>query len=122
MNRAFRGLGFGAALAIAVLTLGFSAAAQTDNFMSECQQGSSAADPVKACCTPENPRGGRPEESIDPVQPDIPIPRKVVKGGSHLCSPSYCLRYRPAARSPEMIDTATSHIGFRCVVRPAPAR
>jgi formylglycine-generating enzyme len=81
-----------------------------------------AADPVKACCTPENPRGGRPEESIDPAQPDIHIPRKVVKGGSHLCSPSYCLRYRPAARSPEMIDTATSHIGFRCVVRPAPAR
>ena len=75
------------------------------------------ADPVKACCTPENPRGGRAEASLDPAQPDMRIPRKVVKGGSHLCCPSYCLRYRPAARSPEMIDTATSHIGFRCVAR-----
>lgn len=74
-------------------------------------------DPVKACCTPENPRGGRREESLDPAQPSIRIPRKVVKGGSHLCSPSYCLRYRPAARSAEMVDTATSHIGFRCVLR-----
>ena len=76
-----------------------------------------AADPVKSCCTPENPRGPKSEESFDPAQPEIRIPRKVVKGGSHLCSPSYCLRYRPAARSPEMVDTSTSHIGFRCVVR-----
>jgi len=41
----------------------------------------------------------------------------VIKGGSHLCAPSYCLRYRPAARQPEAIDTSTSHIGFRCVIR-----
>lgn len=41
------------------------------------------------------------------------IPRRVLKGGSHLCSPSYCLRFRPAARSPQSEDTATSHIGFR---------
>ena len=46
------------------------------------------------------------------------IPRKVIKGGSHLCAPSYCLRYRPAARQGEAIDTSTSHIGFRCLVRP----
>ena len=65
----------------------------------------------------ENPRGGQLEQSFDPAQPQIRIPRKVVKGGSHLCSASYCLRYRPAARSPEMIDTATGHIGFRCAVR-----
>ena len=45
------------------------------------------------------------------------IPRKVIKGGSHLCAPSYCLRYRPAARQGEAVDTATSHIGFRCIVR-----
>ncbi len=74
-------------------------------------------DPAKSCCAPQNPRGGVQEQSFDPAQPEIRIPRKVLKGGSHLCSPSYCLRYRPAARSPEMIDTATSHIGFRCVVR-----
>jgi formylglycine-generating enzyme required for sulfatase activity len=42
----------------------------------------------------------------------------VVKGGSHLCAPNYCLRFRPAARQGEEIDTSTSHIGFRCVVRP----
>ena len=46
------------------------------------------------------------------------IPRRVIKGGSHLCAPSYCLRYRPAARQGEAVDTSTSHIGFRCVVRP----
>ena len=64
-----------------------------------------------------NPRGGPERLSFDPSQPEIRIPRKVLKGGSHLCAPSYCLRYRPAARIPQMIDTATSHIGFRCVVR-----
>jgi hypothetical protein len=41
----------------------------------------------------------------------------VLKGGSHLCAPNYCRRYRPAARQPQMIDSATSHLGFRCVVR-----
>ncbi len=46
------------------------------------------------------------------------IPRQVIKGGSHLCAPSYCLRYRPAARQGETIDTSTSHLGFRCVIRP----
>jgi len=40
----------------------------------------------------------------------------VIKGGSHLCAPSYCLRYRPAARQGEEADTATSHIGFRCII------
>ncbi len=40
--------------------------------------------------------------------------RKVIKGGSHLCAPSYCHRFRPAARQPEAIDTSTSHLGFRC--------
>ena len=45
--------------------------------------------------------------------------RQVIKGGSHLCAPSYCLRYRPAARQAETIETSTTHIGFRCVVHPA---
>lgn len=55
--------------------------------------------------------------SIDRRHPGAGIPRKVVKGGSHLCAPSYCRRYRPAARQPQMIDSAMSHLGFRCVVR-----
>ena len=75
------------------------------------------ADAPKACCIPENPRGGREDESYDPCQPNIKIPRKVLKGGSHLCAPNYCRRYRPAARHAEPVDTSTSHVGFRCVVR-----
>ena len=52
-----------------------------------------------------------------PPTTDGEFPRRVIKGGSHLCAPSYCLRFRPAARQGEAIDTSTSHIGFRCVVR-----
>jgi formylglycine-generating enzyme required for sulfatase activity len=77
------------------------------------------AEPVKACCVPRNPLGPRAEDSYDPRQPEIKIPRKVLKGGSHLCAPNYCRRYRPAARFPEPIDTSTCHVGFRCIVRPA---
>ena len=78
------------------------------------------ADAPKACCIPENPRGGREDGSYDPRQPNIRIPRKVIKGGSHLCAPNYCRRYRPAARHAEAIDTSTSHLGFRCVMRIRP--
>ena len=53
------------------------------------------ADAPKACCVPEDPRGGPEAASYDPCQPNIKIPRKVIKGGSHLCAPSYCRRYRP---------------------------
>ncbi len=55
--------------------------------------------------------------SYDPAQPQFEVPRKVIKGGSFLCADNYCLRYRPAARRPQMIDTGMSHIGFRCVKR-----
>lgn len=75
------------------------------------------ADAPKACCVPQNPRGGPEADSYDPRLPAIRIPRKVLKGGSHLCAPNYCRRYRPAARHAEPIDTSTSHVGFRCVVR-----
>jgi formylglycine-generating enzyme required for sulfatase activity len=57
------------------------------------------------------------EPRFDPNQPRVRIPRRVVKGGSFLCADSYCARYRPAARRPQMIDTGMSHIGFRCVSR-----
>jgi formylglycine-generating enzyme required for sulfatase activity len=73
---------------------------------------------IKACCIPRNPRGAPEDQSYDPRQPHIRIPRKVIKGGSHLCAPNYCRRYRPAARFPEPIDTSTCHLGFRCIVRP----
>jgi formylglycine-generating enzyme len=76
------------------------------------------ADATKACCIPQNPRGGPEGASHDPGQPNIRISRKVLKGGSHLCAPNYCRRYRPAARHAEPVDTSTCHVGFRCVVRP----
>jgi len=71
-----------------------------------------------ACCVPRNPRGPKVEASYDPHQPQFRVPRKVIKGGSFLCADSYCRRYRPAARRPQMVDTGMSHIGLRCVVRP----
>ncbi|MGH3523956.1 MAG: formylglycine-generating enzyme family protein, partial [Mycobacterium sp.] len=77
------------------------------------------ADADKPCCIPVNPRGGTRGASYDPAQPQFPIPRKVIKGGSYLCADSYCMRYRPAARRPQMIDTGTSHIGMRCILREA---
>lgn len=70
-----------------------------------------------ACCVPANPRGGKERHSIDPADALGRIGRKVLKGGSHLCAPSYCQRYRPAARHAQAIDSSTSHIGFRCIVR-----
>ena len=75
------------------------------------------ADDDKPCCVPQNPRGASIDESYDPAQPQFRIPRKVIKGGSFGCADSYCMRYRPAARRPQMVDTGMSHIGFRCVIR-----
>jgi formylglycine-generating enzyme required for sulfatase activity len=66
--------------------------------------------PASGCCAPRNPRG---EAGM------VSIPRRVLKGGSHLCAPNYCSRYRPAARHAHEVDTSTSHIGFRCVARRA---
>ncbi len=71
-----------------------------------------------SCCVPANPRGGTRGGSIAGHDPSR-IPRKVMKGGSHLCAPNYCQRYRPAARYAQPVDTTTGHVGFRCVRRPA---
>ena len=68
------------------------------------------------CCALVNPRGGERETSYDSQIP-VRIPRKVMKGGSFLCAPNYCRRYRPAARMAQPIDTSTCHLGFRCVIR-----
>jgi len=72
-------------------------------------------DALKPCCGPTNPRVTSKEASYGPGET---IPRKVIKGGSHLCAPNYCFRYRPAARQAEAVDTSTCHIGFRCIFRP----
>lgn len=66
-----------------------------------------------SCCGPD----AAATASLDPALPASRIPRKVLKGGSHLCAPNYCRRYRPAARFPQPIDTSTCHVGFRCIVR-----
>lgn len=71
----------------------------------------------KPCCGGAVARGGERERSYDPAMPDIKIPRKVTKGGSFLCAPNYCRRYRPAARMPQPVDTSTCHVGMRLVVR-----
>ena len=75
---------------------------------------------AQACCTVTKPSGGDLAGSYDPLLAAHPvqIARKVIKGGSHLCAENYCRRYRPAARMPQAIDTSTSHLGFRCIVRP----
>jgi formylglycine-generating enzyme required for sulfatase activity len=65
------------------------------------------ANGAASCCAPRDPRSSAQER----------FPRRVIKGGSHLCAPNYCLRYRPAARQGEAVDSTTGHIGFRCVVR-----
>jgi formylglycine-generating enzyme required for sulfatase activity len=71
-----------------------------------------------ACCAPQNPRVTDPEGSYAAAgEPGAQIPRKVIKGGSHLCAPNYCLRYRPSSRQPQMVETSTAHLGFRCIVR-----
>ena len=73
-----------------------------------------------ACCTLTNPRGGTAEDSRNPRAAEgLRIPRKVMKGGSYLCAPNYCKRYRPAARMPQDVDTSTCHLGFRCISRAA---
>jgi formylglycine-generating enzyme len=73
---------------------------------------------TSSCCGKINPRGGEMEKSYDPCVQEVKIPRKVMKGGSYLCAPNYCRRYRPAARMAQPIDTSTGHLGFRCIVRP----
>ena len=78
-----------------------------------------SADAAKPCCIPSNPRVDSSDASFDPLQPEIRIPRRVLKGGSFLCAPNHCRRYRPAARHAEAVDTSTCHVGFRCVMRPS---
>lgn len=72
---------------------------------------------AKPCCIPHNPRVDSAGPDLIADQTGTHIPCRVLKGGSHLCAPNYCLRYRPAARQGEMVDSSASHIGFRCIVR-----
>jgi formylglycine-generating enzyme len=70
-----------------------------------------------ACCGSIDLKGGDRESSYDPQTPEVRIPRKVIKGGSFLCAPNYCRRYRPAARMAQPVDTSTCHVGLRLIIR-----
>jgi sulfatase modifying factor 1 len=78
----------------------------------------SHAEHTPSCCPSLNPTGGALEGSRDPRTPKIAIGRRVIKGGSFLCAPNYCRRYRPAARMAQAVDTSTCHVGIRLIVRP----
>ena len=73
--------------------------------------------PVRAAGQPAR-RRHRTARSTS-ASPGEQFPRMVVKGGSHLCAPNYCLRYRPAARQAQTVETSMAHLGFRCIVRNA---
>ena len=70
-----------------------------------------------ACCPGAGRAAVSRAESYDPATPNLRIGRKVVKGGSFLCAANYCQRYRPAAKFPQPVDSPTSHLGFRCIIR-----
>ncbi|MCZ4583863.1 formylglycine-generating enzyme family protein [Rhodococcus opacus] len=86
----------------------------TDYFTVDHSESGKNVAPTTSCCIPTNPRvdTARAENS------DEPYARRVIKGGSHLCAPNYCLRYRPSARQGDTEETSTCHIGFRCIIRP----
>ena len=65
--------------------------------------------------TPRHRPGGQEKACCTPSHAADPTVNQALKGGSHLCAPEYCHRYRPAARSPQSQDSSTTHIGFRCV-------
>jgi sulfatase modifying factor 1 len=75
---------------------------------------------ARACCAAPGPAGldhaSADLRSASSRRPDR-IPARVIKGGSHLCAPGYCRRYRPAARMAQPVDTSTSHLGFRLSLR-----
>ncbi len=93
----------------------------TSDFFAPHHPDSHGEGALGACCVPSTSRDTAASLEVsdgdEKQEARLEIPRRVIKGGSHLCAPTYCLRYRPAARQGETVDTSTSHIGFRCVVR-----
>lgn len=84
-----------------------------DHYTSDHAHSSKNVAPASSCCIPRNPRAEFATEALA----GEPYARRVIKGGSHLCAPNYCLRYRPAARQGESEESSTCHVGFRCIIR-----
>jgi formylglycine-generating enzyme required for sulfatase activity len=63
----------------------------------------------------KDPSGPSAAAAVDPGDPGVR--KHVIKGGSFLCSPDFCYRYRPAARQAGPSDTGENHIGFRTALR-----
>ena len=63
-----------------------------------------------------DPRG--PRTSYDPQEPGVE--KRVMRGGSFLCSDVYCLGYLPGTRMKSTPDTSLCHTGFRCVADAPP--
>jgi formylglycine-generating enzyme required for sulfatase activity len=72
---------------------------------------------ARAGALARNPQG--PSTSLDPAEPGVA--KRVMRGGSFLCTDQYCSRYMVGTRGKGAIDTGTNHLGFRCV-RDAHAR
>ncbi len=75
-----------------------------------------STDTDTGCCAPVDPRT---TQSVSDHESEAQgrVMQRPSQRGSHLCAPNYCLRYRPAARQGQAVDSTTSHIGFRCVLR-----
>ena len=61
-----------------------------------------------------NPQGPAQQDSYDKNNAGFPV--RVIKGGSYLCAPNFCMRYRPAARHAQDTGLGSGHIGFRTVL------
>src|SRR3546814_17754580 len=67
----------------------------------------------------DNPKGPSENNAYDPFNPGMPS--RTVKGGSYLCAPNYCQRYRPASRPGRDPGLGTSNVDFLLVYDKAPA-
>ena len=70
--------------------------------------------------TPDHSTDAPPESDPAPFKRPFTSAQQVIKGGSFLCAPNYCMRYRAGARQAQEEDLAASHLGFRTILLAAP--
>jgi formylglycine-generating enzyme required for sulfatase activity len=66
---------------------------------------------AKTASVAHNPRG--PSDSFDPQEPGLA--KRVLRGGSYLCTDQYCARYLVGSRGKSEVSSGTSNLGFRLV-------